>query len=36
MAAELGWQESGDRPAGAHANTGKGGLFGGIAVRLAI
>lgn len=36
MAAELGWQESGDRPTGAHENTGKGGLFGGIAVRLAI
>jgi hypothetical protein len=36
MAAELGWQESGDRPEGAHGNTGKGGLFGGIAVRLAI
>ena len=36
MAAELGWQESGDRTAGAHENTGKGGLFGGIAVRLAI
>jgi hypothetical protein len=36
MAAELGWQKSDDRPAGAHANTGKGGLFGGVAVRLAI
>ncbi|HEX2165613.1 MAG TPA: hypothetical protein VHG09_00125 [Longimicrobiales bacterium] len=36
MAAELGWQEDGDRPAGAHEDTGKGGLFGGIAVRLAI
>jgi hypothetical protein len=36
MAAELGWQEAGERPAGAHRDTGKGGLFGGLAVRLAI
>ena len=36
MAAELGWQESGERPAAAHDDTGKGGLFGGVAVRLAI
>jgi hypothetical protein len=36
MAAELGWQADGDRPAGAHRDTGKGGPFGGIAVRLAI
>jgi hypothetical protein len=36
MAAELGWQESGDRPPGAHGDTGRGGLFGGIALRLAI
>jgi hypothetical protein len=36
MAAELGWQADGDRPAGAHEDTGKGGLFGGISVRLAI
>ncbi|MBR9989289.1 MAG: hypothetical protein KFH98_05995 [Gemmatimonadetes bacterium] len=36
FAAELGWQESGERPADAHENTGKGGLFGGIAARLAI
>lgn len=36
MAAELGWQADGDRPAGAHRDTGKGGPFGGIAIRLAI
>lgn len=36
MAAELGWQERGDSPAAAHDDTGKGGLFGGVAVRLAI
>ena len=36
MAAELGWQEAGDRATGSHENTEKGGLFGGIAVRLAI
>lgn len=36
MSAEIGWQESGDVPAGAHEDTEKGGLFGGIAVRLAI
>lgn len=36
MAAELGWQQSGDRPARAHDDTGKGGLFGGVALRLAI
>jgi hypothetical protein len=36
MAAEIGWQESGDRAPDAHEDTGKGGLFGGIAVRLAI
>jgi hypothetical protein len=36
MAAELGWQADGDRPAGAHGDTGKGGLFGGISARLAI
>ena len=36
MAAELGWQESGEAPAAAHDDTGKGGLFGGVAVRLAI
>ena len=36
MAAELGWQESGASPAAAHDDTGKGGLFGGVAVRLAI
>jgi hypothetical protein len=36
FAGELGWQESADRPSGAHGNTGKGGLFGGVAVRLAI
>lgn len=36
MAAELGWQADGDRPAGAHRDTGKGGPFGGISVRLAI
>jgi hypothetical protein len=36
MAAELGWQEAGERPAGAHRDTAKGGLFGGLAVRLGI
>ena len=36
MAAELGWQESGTGPAAAHDDTGKGGLFGGVALRLAI
>lgn len=36
MSAEVGWQESGDRDPGAHEDTGKGGLFGGIAFRLAI
>lgn len=36
MSAELGWQEGGDRPADAHEDTGSGGLFGGIAFRLAI
>ena len=36
MAAELGWQESGTSPGAAHDDTGKGGLFGGVAVRLAI
>lgn len=36
MAAELGWQEDGDRPSGAHRDAGRGGLFGGIAFRLAI
>jgi hypothetical protein len=36
VAAELGWQESGDRPPAAHGDTGRGGWFGGIALRLAI
>lgn len=36
MSAEIGWQESGDRASDAHEDTEKGGLFGGIAVRLAI
>ncbi|MGH7447343.1 MAG: hypothetical protein ACRELT_07270 [Longimicrobiales bacterium] len=36
LGAELGWQESGEAPAGAHRDTHRGGLFGGIAIRLAI
>src|SRR5690606_24834285 len=36
LSAEVGWQSDGERPAGAHSDTGKGGLFAGIAARLAI
>jgi hypothetical protein len=36
LVAELGWQQDGERPDAAHPDSRRGGLFGGVAVRIAL
>jgi hypothetical protein len=36
LVVELGWQQDGDRAAGAHGSTRRGGVFGGAAIRLTL